>query len=172
MRKVLKPWPNALKAEARALQYNQELAVLNNYRNLHIPNLRGSPNTDDHSEYLKDVKNISWSYPAQGNLITARQYYSDLKCCGHREAIEARENVLQQKGMMGIPKEKSKAGLVKCQHVIFVLRDVAGRIIDALDSTYGCDWNIGLYDIMSPASTKKMEKSGGLITKESPSQAR
>ena len=68
-----------LKAEVRATQYNNELTVLTNYRNLKIPDLLGPPNTTDHSEYLKDVKNIAWSYPAQGNVITARQYYDDLK---------------------------------------------------------------------------------------------
>ena len=75
-----------LKAESRAIQYNSELPVLSNYRNLHVPNLRGPLNTDNHSEYLKDVKNISWSYPAQGNLITARQYYNDVKDSRNREA--------------------------------------------------------------------------------------
>ena len=54
-----------LKAEARAVQYNLELAVLNDYRNHNIRNLRGPPNTDNHSEYLKDVKDISWSYPGK-----------------------------------------------------------------------------------------------------------
>ena len=33
------------------------------------------------------------------------------------------------------------------------------------DSDYGRDWNIGLYDIVSPASTRKVEKSGSLIYK-------
>ena len=76
-----------LKAETRAMQYNNELTALSNYQNLHIPNLRGPPNTDDHSEYLKGVKNISWSYPAQGNVVTTRQYYSDLKSCGDWETV-------------------------------------------------------------------------------------
>ena len=154
-----------LKAEAWAQQYNIELAPLNNYRNLQIPNLPGPPNTDDHSEYLKDVKNISWSYPAQGNVITTRQYYDDLKSCGDQEVIDAGNLVLRKKGMMGIPKENSKDGPVKCRNVIYVLRDVASRIIDARDSSYGRDWNIGLYDIVSPASTKKIEKSSNLVYK-------
>ena len=99
-----------LKAEVRATQYNSELTVLTNYRNLNIPDLLGPPNTTDHSEYLNDVKNISWSYPAQGNVVTARQYYEDLKA----------EDLFQHRGMMGIPKE-SKAGIVKCRYVIRVL---------------------------------------------------
>ena len=102
-----------LKAKARAIQYNSELAVLSNYRNLHIPNLRGPPNTDDHSEYLKDVKNISWSYLVQGNLITACQYYNDVKDCRDKEALEAVENLLRHKDMMGIPKAASKTGPFK-----------------------------------------------------------
>ena len=62
-----------LKGEARALQYKLELAALVDYRNKSVPNLKGPPNTDDHSKYLSQVRDISWSYPAKGNLWTARQ---------------------------------------------------------------------------------------------------
>ena len=156
---------NCLKGEARGVQYNLELAILTEYRNLHIPNLKGPPNTDDHLAYLSIVKDVSWSYPTKGNLITARRYYQDLKASKDPEAIEAGDNVLQEKGMMGIPQESAKAGPIKCRYVIYVLRSVEGQIIDACDSDYGRDWNIGLYDIVSPASTKKVEKSGSLIYK-------
>ena len=154
-----------LKGEAQSVQYNLEITILNDYRNLHIPNLKGPPNTDDHSAYLSSVRDVSWSYPAKGNLITARQYYQDLKVSKDPEAIEAGNTVLWDKGMMGIPQESSKAGLIKCRYVIYVLRSVEGQIIDARDSDYGRDWNIGLYDIVSPASTRKVEKSGSLIYK-------
>ena len=71
------------------MQYNLELATLVEYRNLHIPNLKGPPNIDDHSAYLSVVKDVSWSYPAKGNLITACQYYQDLKASKDPEVIEA-----------------------------------------------------------------------------------
>ena len=164
-KKAMRHCPNRLKGEARVVQYNLELATLTEYRNLHIPNLKGPPNTDDHSAYLSSVRDVSWSYPAKGNLITARQYYQDLKASKDQEAIEAGDNVLREKGMMGIPQESAKAGPIKCRYVIYVLRSVEGQIIDALDSDYGRDWNIGLYDIISPASTKKVEKSGSLVYK-------
>ena len=154
-----------VKGEARSVQYNLEITILNDYWNLHIPNLKGPPNTNDHSAYLSSVKNMSWSYPAKGNLITARQYYQDLKASRDPEAIEARNTILQDKGMMGILQESSKAGPIKCRYVIYVLRNVKGQIIDTRDSDYGQDWNIGLYDIISPASTWKVEKSGSLIYK-------
>ena len=66
---------------------------------------------------------------------------------------------------MGIPQESLKARPIKCWYVIFVLRSVKGLNIDACDSDYRRDWNIGLYDIVSPASTRKVEKSGTLIYK-------
>ena len=125
-----------LKGEARSVQYNLELAILTEYRNLHIPNLKGPPNTDDHSAYLSSVRDVSWSYPAKGNLITARQYYQDLKVSNDPEAIEAGNIVLWEKGMMGIPQESAKAGLIKCRYVIYVLCSVEGQIIDALDLDY------------------------------------
>ena len=65
--------------------------------------------------------------------------------------------------MMGIPQESTKAGPIKCRYVIFVLCSVEGQIINASDSDYGRDWNIGLYDIVSPASTRKVEKHCSLI---------
>ena len=154
-----------LKGKARSVQYNLELSILADYQNLHIPNLKGPPNTDDHSAYLSNVREVSCSYPAKGNLITARQYYQDLKASKDLEAIEVGNTILWEKGMMGIPQESSKAGLIKCWYVIYVLRSVEGQIIDACDSDYGRDWNIRLYDIVSPASTIKVEKSGSLIYK-------
>ena len=154
---------NRLKGEVRAVQYNLELATLVEYSNLHIPNLKGPPNIDDHSAYLSVVKDVSWGYPAKGNLITAHQYYQDLKASKDPEAIEVGESVPREKGMMGIPQEMAKARPVKCQYMIYVLRSVEGQIINACDSDYGRDWNIGLYNIVSPASTKKVEKSSSLV---------
>ena len=152
-----------LRGEVQSVQYNLELATLVEYRNLHIPNLKGSPNIDNHSAYLSVVEDVSWSYPAKGNLITARQYYQDLKASKDSEAIEAGESILREKGMMGILQEMAKTRPVKCWYVIYVLRSVEGQIIDAHDSDYGRDWNIGLYDIVSLASTKKVEKSSSLV---------
>ena len=126
-----------LKGEARSVQYNLEITILNDYRNLHIPNLKGPPNTDDHSAYLSSVRDVSWSYPAKGNLITAHQYYQDLKASKDPEAIEVGNTILRDKGMMGIPQESSKAGPIKCRYVIYVLRSVKGQIIDTRDSDYG-----------------------------------
>ena len=164
-KKPLRHCANVLKGEAQSVQYNLELAVLTEYRKLHIPNLKGPPNTDDHSAYLSSVRDVSWSYPAKGNLITAHQYYQDLKASKDPEAIEVGNNVMWEKGMMGIPQESAKAGPIKCRYVIYVLHSVEGQIIDAHDSDYGRDWNIGLYDIISLASTRKVEKSGSLIYK-------
>ena len=92
-----------LKGEARAVQYNLELAALVDYRNKSVPNLKGPPNTDDHSKYLSQVRDISWSYPAKGNLWTARQFFQELQACKNRETVEQGEAVLRDRGMLGIP---------------------------------------------------------------------
>ena len=128
---------NRLKGEAQGIQYNLELAILTEYRNLHIPHLKGPPNTNDHSAYLSVVKDVSWSYPTKGNLITVRKYYQDLKASKDPEVIEVGDNILWEKGMMGIPQESTKAGPIKCQYVIYILCSVKGQIIDARDSDYG-----------------------------------
>ena len=154
-----------LKGEARGVQYNLELSVLVDYRNKFIPNLRGPPNTDDHSKYLSQVRDISWSYPAKGNLWTARQYFQELQTCKDWEKVEQGELVLQDRGMLGIPQESGKSGPIKARYVIRVLRSAEGVIIDARNSDYGRDWNIGLYDIVSAASTKKVERHGQIVWK-------
>ena len=154
-----------LKGEARAVQYNLELAILTDYRNLNILNLKGPPNMDDHPWYLSRVKDISWSYPAKGNVITARQFFKELQATNNREAIEQGDNVLREKGMLGILHESLKARPIKAWYVIWVLRSVKGLTMDSHDADYGRDWNIGLYDIVSPASKRKVERSGQLIYK-------
>ena len=75
--------------------------------------------------YLSNVKDVSWSYPAKGNLITTCQFFKDLKASKDREAIEVGDNILREKGMMGIPQESLKAGPIKCQYIIFVLHVVS-----------------------------------------------
>ena len=154
-----------LKGEAWAVQYNLELTILTDYRNLHIPNLKGPPNTDDHSAYLSKVKDISWNYLAKGNVITAHQFFKELQASNNWGVIEQDDNILREKGMLGILHESLKAWPVNARYVIYVLCSVEGQIIDACDSDYGRDWNIGLYDIVSPASTRKVERSGQLIYK-------
>ena len=58
-----------LKGEARAVQYNLELATLVDYRNKSVPNLKGPPNTDDHSKCLSQVRDISWELSRQRKLM-------------------------------------------------------------------------------------------------------
>ena len=77
-----------LKGEARATQYNLELAILTDYWNLNILNLKGPPNTDNHSQYLSKVKDVSWSYPVKGNVITTRQFFKELQATKNWETIE------------------------------------------------------------------------------------
>ena len=77
--------------------------------------------------------------------------------------VEQVEAVLRDRGMLGIPQESRKSGPIKARYVIRILQSVEGHIIDARDSDYSSDWNIGLYDIMSSASTKKVEKHGQML---------
>ena len=154
-----------LKGKARAVQYNLELAALVDYRNKSFPNLKGPPNTDDHSKYLAWVRDISWSYLAKGNLWTARQYFQELQGCKDKETVAQGKAVLRDRGMLGIPQESGKTEPIKARYVIRVLRSIEGHIIDARDPDYGRDWNIGLYDIVSAASTKKVEKHGQMLWK-------
>ena len=92
-----------LKGKARAVQYNLELSALVDYRNKYVPNLKGAPNTDDHSKYLMKVRDISWSYLAKGNLLTARQFIKELQSCKDKEVIDQGDLVLREKSRRRVP---------------------------------------------------------------------
>ena len=152
-----------LKSEARSIQYTMETAGLTKYRNDHVPGLKSAPNTDDHSVYLAEVKKESWSYPAKGNLCTVRQFIKELEGCPDAEKRLLADKTLRDKGMPGIPQENIKGGkreLIKACYMMKVLWSIEGETIDCKHPDYGRDQNIGLYDIVSPASMRKVERSG------------
>ena len=66
--------------------------------------------------------------------------------------------------MPGIPQENASKGgkreLIKARFMMKVLWSVKGETIDTNHPDYGRDQNIGLYDIVSPASMRKVERSG------------
>ena len=119
---------------------------------------------DDHSAYLSKVKKESWSYPAKGNLITVRQFMKELMGCKDAEKRRQADKTLQDRGMPGIPQDSTLKGgeqeLIKARYVIWVLRSIEGEVIGAWHPNYGRDWIIGLFDIVSLASMKKVEKNG------------
>ena len=124
------------------------------------------PNTDDHSAYLAEVKKESWSYPAKGNLSSVRQFVKELEGCPDPEKRRQADKTLQEKGMPGILEENTLEGgkweLIKAHYVMKVLQSVEGETIDAKHPN-GRDQNIGLYDIVSPASMRKVERSGQVM---------
>ena len=158
-----------LKSEARSIQYGLETAGLTRYWNSHVPGLQGALNTDDHSTYLAEVKKESWSYPAKGNLSTIRQFVKELEGCADPEKRKTADNTLRNKGMPGIPQENTieagKREMIKARYVMWVLRSVEGETIDAKHPDYGRDQNIGLYDIVSLASMRKVERSGQMTVR-------
>ena len=158
-----------LKSKAQTIQYSMETTGLTKYRNDHVPGLRGAPNTDDHSAYLSEVKKESWSYPAKGNLSTVWQFIKELEGCPDADKRCQADKTLRDKGMPGIPQENIPKGgkweLIKARYVMKVLWSMEGEIIDAKHPDYGRDQNIGLFDIVSPASMKKVERSGQMTVR-------
>ena len=152
-----------LKSEAQSIQYTMETTGLTKYRNDHVLDLKSAPNTDDHSAYLAKVKRESWSYPAKGNVLTIRQFVEELKGCLDPEKRLQADKVLQNMGMPGVPQENIKGGkreMIKARYIIYVLRSIEGETIDCKHPDYGRDQDIGLYDIVSPASMRVVERSG------------
>ena len=64
--------------------------------------------------------------------------------------------------MPRIPKENTSKGgkqeLIKTRYVMKVLQSVERETIDTKHPDYGRDQKIGLYDIVSPASMRKVEE--------------
>ena len=152
-----------LKSKARTIQYSMETAGLTKYRNDRVLGLRGTPNTDDHSAYLSKVKKESWSYSAKGKLSTVRQFIKELEGCPDADKRLLADKTLREKGIPGIPQENTKGGkweLIKACYMMKVLRSIEGETIDTKHPHYSRDQNIGLYDIVSPASMRKVERSG------------
>ena len=151
-----------LKSEAQSIQYAMETAGLTKYCNDHVPGLKSALNTEDHSAYLAEVKRESWSYPAKGNVLTIRQFVEELKGCPDPEKRLQADKVLRDRGMPGVPQENIKGGkreMIKAHYIIYMLWSVEGETIDCKHPDYGRDQNIGLYDIVSPASMRKVERS-------------
>ena len=153
-----------LKSEAWRIQHSMETAWLTKYCNDHVPGLRGASNTDDHSTYLSEVKKESWSYPAKGNLSTVWQFVKELEGCLDADKRLLTDKTLREKGMPGIPQENTPKGgkreLIKACYVMKVLWSIEGETIDTKHPDYGQGQNIGLYDIVSPALMRKVERSG------------
>ena len=152
-----------LKSEGQSIQYTMETAGLTKYRNDHVLGLKSALNTDDHSTYLSKVKKESWSYPAKGNLCTVRQFVEELEGCPDAEKRCLANKTLRDKDMLGIPQENIKGGkqeLIKACYMMKVLWSIEGETIDCKHPDYGRDQNTGLYDIVSLASMRKVERSG------------
>ena len=74
------------------------------------------------------------------------------------------DKTLWDKGMPGIPQENAAKGgkreLIKACYMMKVLQSIEGETIATKHPDYGRDQNIGLYDIVRPASMRKVERSG------------
>ena len=103
----------------------------------------------------------------KGNLCTVRQFVKELEGCPDAEVRLLADQTLRDRGMLGIPQENTPKGvkreLIKACYVIKVLRSIKGETIDTKHPHYSRDQNIGLYDIVSPASMKKVERSGQIM---------
>ena len=110
------------------------------------------------------MKKESWSYPAKGNLSTVRQFIKELEGCPDAKKRRQVDKTLRDKGMPRIPQDNTPKGekwkLIKARYMMKVLRSIEGETIDAKHPDYGQDQNIGLYNIVSLASMKKVERSG------------
>ena len=143
------------------------MADLIQYWNEKVANLRQGPNTDNHSAHLATIKQREWSYPAQGNLQTVRQFIKDLKACGDLEKIKHGEHMLRDHGLPGIPQDNTPMGTkrerIKACYVMHILRSIEGEVIDTTHPDFSRVQNIGLHDIVSPESMNCVEKNGQVI---------
>ena len=62
-------------------------------------------------------------------------------------------------------RKEEKWELIKARYLLKVLQSIEGETIDTKHPNYSWDQNIGLYDIVSPASTRKVERSGQITVR-------
>ena len=156
---------NQLHSTCRQIRYSLEFDEFKKYRRT-IPNLRTSVNTDDHTEYLREyvLKDQPQSYSCVGNLLTVKAFQKRLRAeCKDPAKVEKAEKALWDKALPGVPdesKEDSQWERLTARYVMQVLQNRKGTIIDSHHADWGRDNNIRLYDINSPLSMAKVEKSG------------
>ena len=156
---------DSLHSDCRQLQYEKEFESFKVYRKT-IKKLREAPNTDDHTTYIRDyvLKEQAQSYSCARNLMTARAFLKKIRAkCNDAEKIEKADKMLREKGMPRVPDESMVDGKrEKClaRYMMQVLQNKAGVVIDKHHADWGRDQNIGLYDIISPMSMTKVERSG------------
>ena len=83
--------------------------------------------------------------------------------CKDQDKIDKAEKLLRDKGLPGVPDESmvdGKREKLLTRYVMQVLQNKAGTVVDSHHADWGRDQNIGLYDIISPMSMAKIEKSG------------
>ena len=132
-----------------------------------ITNLRESPNTDDHTAYLRDtvLNNQPNSYASAGNLQTVKVFYKRLHSeCKDPAKLEKADKMLQHRVLPGVPDGLVGADGEKirlyARYIMQVLQNRNGVVVDSHHADWGRDNNIGLYDIHSPLAMAKKEKSG------------
>ena len=163
---ALNGYRQQLHSDCRQIQYSLEFDDFKAYRQ-NITNLRGSPNTDDHTAYLRDsvLKNQPNSYACAGNLQTVKAFYNRLhKECQDPEKLEKADNMLHHRVLPGVPdglvQEDGQWVQLLPRYVMQVLQNRNGVVVDKNHPDWGRDNNIGLYDINSPLAMAKKEKSG------------
>ena len=156
---------NKLHSDCRQLQYANEFENFKAYRQS-IGNLRGAPNTSDHTAYLREhvLKDQKQSYAYAGNLLTVKAFQKRLRDeCKDAEKVAKIERKLAHRALPGVPDESmvdGKREKLLARYVMRVLQSCDGTVVDSHHADWGRDQNIGLYDIISPLSMTKLERSG------------
>ena len=156
-----------LHSDCRQLQYSLEFDDFKVYRR-QITDLRKSPNTNDHTKYIRDTvlnKNQSNTYSSGGNLQTVKAFHSRLhRECHDEEKLKKADRMLEHRVLPGVPEGllDDDGGRIRllARYVMQVLQNRDGVVVDSRHPHWGRDNNIGLYDIHSPMATTKKEKSG------------
>ena len=155
-----------LHSDCHQLQYSLEFDDFKAYRRK-ITNLRGSPNTDDHTAYLRNhvLQHQPNSYACAGNLLTVKAFYKRLhQECQDQEKLNKADHKLHHRVLPGVPdglvEEDGQKVRLLPRYVMQVLQNRAGVVVDKNHPDWGRDNNIGLYDIHSPLAMVKKEKSG------------
>ena len=127
---------NKLHSDCRQLQYANEFKNFKAYRQS-IGNLRGAPNTDDHTAYVREhvLKNQKQSYAYAGNLLTVKTFQKKLRAnCKDVEKVARIEKILGCRALPGVPDESMVDGRrekLLARYVMRVLQSCDGTVVDS-----------------------------------------
>ena len=152
-------WPGEkLINKERREKYSLECPELVQYRKKYISKRQqGSINLDDHTAYLQEARKDKSLYP-HNNVMSGEKLIALLEKYGLKEKADKVRAVIK-KGLNSyapLGKLATGAPVIEPKYFIRVIQKSNGEVMDRRDEEFGNDQNIGLHDLVSQMSMRRV----------------